>query len=108
MKEGRGVLREEAWLSPQLPYKGRCLGLPWLFYEMRRGEMKNRTVTVQYCKGLYNSRQEVEIMLFRFKAAHGIRHELSQAKERGTDCTDYPSLTRSFHFRKGFLLLIFW
>ena len=47
------------------------------------------------------------IMLFRFKAAHGIRHELSQAEERGTDCTDYPSLTRSFHFWKGFPLLTF-
>ena len=47
------------------------------------------------------------IMLFRFKAAHGIRHKLSQAEERGTDCTDYPSLTRSFHFRKGFPLLTF-
>ena len=47
------------------------------------------------------------IMLFRFKAAHGIRHESSQAEEKGTDCTDYSSLTRSFHFWKGFPLLIF-
>ena len=49
----------------------------------------------------------ITIMLFPFKAAHGIRHELSQAEERGTDCTDYPILTRSFHFRKGFPLLTF-
>ena len=45
---------------------------------------------------------KIIIMLFRFKSAHGIRHELSQAEERGTDGTDYPSLTLSIHFWKGF------
>lgn len=44
-------------------------------------------------------------MSFPFKAAHGINHELSQAEESGTDPTDYPSLTRFFHFTKGFPLL---
>ena len=49
-----------------------------------------------------NSYSLIMIMLFRFKAIHGIKHELSRADERTTDCTDYQSPTRSFHFWKLF------